>query len=88
MNLRQAWDGEFGAGAWASLEIDKLYFTIGNWCLSDAGSRNDTWYDAIVMKEEQSGDISSIDGTPLEINDSVFHTEFGTDTKSKANSRK
>ncbi len=77
LNLRQAWDDMFGSGAWNSLGIDRIYFTIGNWTLPDPGSRNDTWFDGIAMKPEETGDITSLDGTPLTIDNNVFHTDFG-----------
>ncbi len=77
LNLRQAYDDMFGSGAWNSLGIDKIYLTLGQWTLYAEGSRGSSWFDGVVLREEQSGDVTSINGSALAIDSDVFYTDFG-----------
>jgi len=65
------------SGAFQALGIDKLLVAVGVWCLDDKGSRSSAYFDDITVTPRDGGEVSTIDGEPLIIDDSVFETDFG-----------
>lgn len=76
LNLRQVYDGMKGFGSWSALGVNRLLLTFGVWTLSIDGSHNSCWFDDVVLTED-SGEISTIDGSPLPLDSNVWDTDWG-----------